>query len=72
MKDELPLGVGVEDAEGDISAEEREGEDAAEGFEDPCGIDELDHLRGRGALRVETGGVAGLGVRWHGSISFRT
>lgn len=57
VEDELPLAAREEDADGGVGAEEGGEEDNAEGFEDPAGFDEGDHLGGRGA-----GGVGSLGV----------
>jgi len=41
MKDELPLALVPEQAEGGPGAEESDGEDDGEGFEDPARVDEF-------------------------------
>ena len=59
----MPLAAREENADGGVGAEEGGGEDNAEGFENPAGIDEFDHLGGSGgALGGEPGErvVAGL------------
>ena len=59
VQDELPLAVREEGAEGEIGAEEGDCEDGGEGFENPAGLDEGDHLRrGVAALGVVAGGQA--------------
>ena len=77
VEDELPLGVGEEDAEGGVGEEEGDEDYGGEGFEDPGDFDEGDHLGGGVAsLRVvagsETGGGAGggLGFAWCGLRHF--
>jgi len=57
MEDELPLGVGEEDADRGVGAEEGSEDDDGQGFEHPADFDEGDHLGGSGAA---LGVVAGL------------
>ena len=65
----MPLGVGVEDAEGGVGAEDRDEDAEAEGFDDPGGIDQVDHLGwGCAALRVIAGGLAVFWWGGHGSL----
>jgi nitrite reductase (NADH) small subunit len=59
MQDKLPLASREENADGEIGAQNRESEDAAEGLEDPDRVDEVNHLRrGGAALRIVTGLLA--------------
>lgn len=74
VQNQLPLAVREEDADGDVGAEQGDGEDAAEGFEYPGRIDEVDHLGwGGAALRIVAGCLAGVlfgaGVGGHGSFA---
>ena len=69
MKDELPLGVRVENADGGVGAEEGEEDDGAEGFEDPGYFDEGDQVgESVAALGIVTGGETrgGTGFAWSG------
>jgi len=68
VQDELPLAAREENAEGGEGAEEGDGEDSAECFENPAGFDEVYHLGWAGAtLGIEPGLLFGIG--WHGSLA---